>query len=176
MRIVVNDQVHLSEFQGWDKDALVGHLNDRDIYDRTLRIPHPYTDTNAEEWLATFAKATQQQGRPVQWAIRNAEDHLIGACGFSDFQMGKSHRAEIGYWLSKPFWGQGIMTAVVRRACQYAFEEFGLVKITAQVRNENMASARLLEKCGFEQEGYFRKHFPKDGKFIDVRLFALLKG
>ena len=51
--------------------------------------------------------------------------------------MGKSHRAEIGYWLAKPFWGQGIMTAVVRRACQYAFEEFGLVKIIAHVSPAN---------------------------------------
>jgi len=176
MKIVVNDQVHLSEVRSSDKPALVEQLNDKEIYDRTLRIPYPYTDTNAEEWLAVVAKTTQQQGRPVHWAIRNAEDHLIGACGFNDFQMGKSHRAEIGYLLAKPYWNQGIMTAVVQMACQYAFEEFGLVKITAQVRSENMASARVLEKCGFEQEGYFRKHFPKDGKFIDVRLFALLKG
>ena len=133
MNILVNEQVRLTEVRPSDKPALVEQLNDKEIYDRTLRIPYPYTDTSAEEWLAVVAKTTEQQGRPVHWAIRNAEDHLIGACGFNDFQMGKSHRAEIGYVLAKPFWGQGIMTAVVRRACQYAFEEFGLVKIIAHV-------------------------------------------
>jgi hypothetical protein len=45
MKIVVNDRVHLSEFRASDRDALVAHLNDRDIYGRTLRIPFPYQAT-----------------------------------------------------------------------------------------------------------------------------------
>ena len=176
MRLVVNDQVHLSEFRSSDKDALIAHLNDRDIYDRTLRIPFPYTDTAADEWLALVAKITQQQGRPVHWAVRSADAALIGGCGFDGFQVGKSHRAEIGYWLAKPFWGRGIMTAVVKRVCQHAFDGLGLAKVTAHVFSHNSASARVLEKCGFQEEGYLRKHYVKDGKFIDARLFALLKG
>jgi RimJ/RimL family protein N-acetyltransferase len=174
MKIVVSDQVHLSEFRSSDKPALLQHLNDPDIYDRTLRIPFPYTDAAADEWLALVARITQQQGRPVHWAIRRDDDALIGGCGFDGFRAGKSHRAEVGYWLAKPFWGRGTMTAVVQRACQHAFEEFGLVKITAHVFSHNPASARVLEKCGFQQEGLLRKHFLKDGKFIDARLFALL--
>jgi RimJ/RimL family protein N-acetyltransferase len=174
MRIVVNDQVHLSEFRWSDKDALVEHLNDREIYDRTHRIPFPYTEQAADEWLALAAKITEQQGRPVQWAIRTPGDTLIGACGFDGFQAGKSHRAEVGYWLAKPYWGRGIMTAVVQRVCRHAFEAFGLVKITAHVFPHNPASARVLEKCGFQEEGFLRKHFLKDGRFIDARLFALL--
>ena len=175
MNIVVSDQVHLSEFRSSDKPALVQHLNDRDIYDRTLRIPFPYTDACADEWLALVTKITQQQGRPVHWAIRTADDALIGACGFSGFQVGKSHLAEVGYWLAKPYWGQGIMTAVVRRLCRHAFDEFGLVKIIAHVHTQNQASARVLAKCGFEEEGFLRKHFAKDGQFLDARLFGLLR-
>jgi ribosomal-protein-alanine N-acetyltransferase len=175
MKIVVNDQVHLSEFQSSDKDALTQHLNDRDIYEHTLRIPFPYTDADADEWLALAAKITKQQGRPVHWAIRTTDDTLIGGCGFDGIQVCKSHRAEVGYWLAKPFWGRGIMTAVVQRVCQHAFEEFGVAKLTAHVFPHNPASARVLEKCGFQQEGFLRKHFLKDGKFIDARLFALLK-
>ena len=95
MKIVVNDQVHLSEFRSSDKPALVQHLNDQDIYDRTLRIPFPYTDASADEWLALVAKITAQQGRPVQFAIHSADDALIGACGFDGFQVSKSHRAEV---------------------------------------------------------------------------------
>jgi RimJ/RimL family protein N-acetyltransferase len=175
MNIVVNDQVHLSEFRSSDKCALIEHLNDRDIYDRTFRIPFPYTDAAADEWLALAAKITQEQGRPVQFAIRSDDDALIGGCGFDGFQISKSHRAEVGYWLAKPYWGQGIMTAVVQRVYRYAFEEFGLVKITAHVFSHNPASARVLEKCGFHEEGLLRKHFLKDGQFIDARLFAMLR-
>ena len=175
MKLAVNDQVHLSEFGSTDKDALICHLNHRDIYDRTLRIPFPYTDASAEEWLALVAKITQQQGRPVHFAIRNADDTLIGGCGFDGFQVGKSHRAEVGYWLAKPYWSQGIMTAVVQRLCRHGFDEFGLVKITAHVFVHNSASARVLEKCGFQQEGFLRKHFVKDGQFLDAKLFGLLR-
>src|SRR6266581_3364784 len=130
MQIVVNNHIHLSEFRSSDKDALIAHLNDQDIYDRTLRIPFPYTEKDANEWLALVAKITQQQGCPVNWAIRSADDALIGGCGF---------------------------------------EEFGLVKITAHVFTHNPASARVLEKCGFQEEEFLRKHYFKDGKFIDAR-------
>lgn len=175
MRIVVNDQVHLSEFRSSDKDALIEHLNDQDIYERTLRIPFPYTEAAADEWLALYAKTTEKHGQPAHFAIRTGDDALIGGCGLNDFEIGKSHRGEIGYWLAKRWWGQGIITAVVQRVCQHAFEEFGLVKIIAHVVTHNPASARVLEKCGFEQEGLLRKHFLKDGQFIDARLFALLR-
>jgi ribosomal-protein-alanine N-acetyltransferase len=175
MKIVVNAQVHLSEFRPSDKDALIEHLNDLDTYERTLRIPFPYTEHDADEWLSLVAKIAEQQGRPIHFAIRNAADALIGGCGFDGIQVGKSHRAEVGYWLAKPFWGRGIMTAVVQRVCQHAFEEFGLVKITAHVFTHNPASARVLAKCGFVQEGLLRRHYLKDDKLIDARLFALLR-
>jgi RimJ/RimL family protein N-acetyltransferase len=175
MKLAVNDQVHLSEFRSSDKPVLIQHLNDRDIYERTLRIPFPYTEKDADEWLALVAKIAQQQGRPVHFAIRSADDALIGGCGFDGFQVGKSHRAEVGYWLAKPFWGRGIMTVVVQSACRYAFEEFALVKITAHVFAANPASARVLEKCGFEQEGYLKKHYLKDGRYLDAWLYGLLR-
>jgi [ribosomal protein S5]-alanine N-acetyltransferase len=175
MKIVVNSQIYLSEIRPSDKPALIEHLNDRNIYDRTFRIPFPYTDADAEAFLARVAKATEQHGQPAHFAIRTGDDALIGVCGLNDFEIGKSHRAEVGYWLAKPLWGQGIMTSVVKTACQYAVDEFGLVKIIAHVVTHNPASARVLEKCGFVQEGLLRKHFVKDGEFVDVRLFALLR-
>src|SRR5262249_464450 len=70
----------------------------------------------------------------------------------------------------------GIMTAVVRAACQFAFREFGLVKIIAHVLPHNGGSARVLEKCGFAAEGYLRQHFRKDDAYLDARLYALFKG
>jgi RimJ/RimL family protein N-acetyltransferase len=174
MKFQVNAQVHLSEFRSSDKDALVEHLNDRDIYERTLRIPFPYTNADAEFWLALVAKITAEQGRPIHWAIRGSNDGLIGGCGFESLAIGKSHEADIGYWLARPFWGRGIMTDVVKHVCQHAFKDLGLVKITAHVFVHNPASARVLQKCGFQQEGLLLKHFLKDEEYIDCRLFGLV--
>lgn len=175
MKISVTDRIHLSEFHLSDEAATIKHFKEKEIYDRTLRIPYPYTEADFQAWLEIVEKATKQQGRPVHWAIRDENEFLIGGCGFDSLQIGKSHRAEIGYWLAKPYWGRGIMTAVVQRLCEFAFTEFGLVKITAHVFADNAASAKVLDKCGFQHEGYLRKHYLKDGKYLDAKLFALLK-
>ncbi len=174
MLLTVDERVHFTEHRPGDEPALVQHLNDRDIYERTLRIPHPYTEAEAVAFLALAARSTERQGQPTHWALRNAREELIGGLGFSDFEIGASHRAEIGYWLAKPYWGQGIMTAAVRAACGFARDEWDLVKITAHVFAHNAASARVLEKCGFVQEGYLRKHFRKEGRDLDARVFGLV--
>jgi RimJ/RimL family protein N-acetyltransferase len=175
MKLFVNDQTHLSEIRMSDKAAYLEHLKDKEIYDNTLRIPFPYTEADADEWLALMDKANQEQPQPFQWAIRNAEAYLIGGIGFEDFTIGKDHRTEIGYWLAKPYWGRGIMTAIVPVACDFAFSNWGLVKITAHVFAANLASARVLEKCGFQQEGYLKKHFVKDVRYVDVKMYALVR-
>lgn len=161
--------IRLTEFKRSDQDALVECLNDREIYDRTLRIPFPYTAADAEQWFGIVEKLTKQNGQPVNWTIRNADEKLIGGVGLEGPGLDRSHRAEIGYWLAKPFWGQGIMTAVVRVICRHAFENLGLAKITAHVFSFNDASARVLEKCGFEQEGYLKTYFSKDGRSSTLR-------
>lgn len=82
MNLSITDQLCLSEFRPSDRRRLIECLNDRDIYERTLRIPHPYTEKSAEEWLTLAAQMTMQQGRPVCWALRQADDALIGGLGF----------------------------------------------------------------------------------------------
>lgn len=175
MNIDVGNGIRLAEFRPTDKDALIEYLSDRDVYDRTLRIPHPYTDADADRWLDCVEQAENTTGQNVQWAIRNETDELIGGTGLEGFRGNQPHRVEIGYWLAKPFWGRGIMTAVVKAVCRHAFEKLDLVKITAHVSSFNTASARVLEKNGFVQEGFCPKHFVKDGAFIDVRLFGLVR-
>src|SRR5262249_19021259 len=155
--------------------ALIEHLNDRGIYERTLRIPFPYTQANADEYLAFVERQIQEHGQPLAWAIRDEQNRLIGGLGFEGLEVGKSHRARIGYWLGRPYWGRGIMPAVVRRVCAFAFTEFRLLKITAHIFAGNTASARVLEKCGFQAEGYLKKHYLKDEQFLDAIPYALLK-
>ena len=171
--IPVNNAIHLSALMPEDKPALVEYLNEREIYEQTLRIPFPYTEADADDFLGREVEATAEHGHPIHFAIREASGNLIGVCGFEGIIHG--HRAEIGYWLAKPYWGCGIMTDVVRAACEFAFANWKLVRITAHVFLFNEASARVLEKNGFALEGVLRKHHQKDGKFVDAKLFALVR-
>lgn len=173
LRIEVSDRIQLSEIRSSDSAAFVKHLNDKGIYKHTLRIPYPYSEEHAEQFLHIVDKSTSRHGHPVHFAIREKDEKLIGGCGFDGLACG--HRAEIGYWLARPYWGQGIMTEVVGAACDFAVAQWQLVRITAHVFVFNTASARVLEKCGFQFEGLLRKHHRKDGRFLDSKLYALVR-
>ena len=138
-----------------------------------LRVPYPYDQAAADQFLDIVEHTTEQHGHPIHFAVRNPQDKLVGGMSFEGLACG--HRAEIGYWLAKPYWGRGIMTDVVGKACEFAFRQWTLVRITAHVFAFNTASARVLEKNGFQREGLLRKHFQKDDAFIDSYLYALVR-
>jgi len=175
MRLQINDDFYISDITPADKPAYLEHLQERQIYEQTLNIPFPYTEADAEWWVNHVAEQTRKQGRSVNWAIRRKDGYLIGGIGFCDLEVGKTHRAELGYWLANPYWGQGIVTEAVKKVTEFGFQELGLIRITANIFHFNVGSAKVLEKAGFQQEGYFRKHYQKDGILFDGRLFAKLK-
>jgi hypothetical protein len=78
MKIVVNNQIHLSEFRPSDKPALTEHLNDYDIYDRTLRIPFPYTEADADEWLALVPRIVEEVRAEQDPRSRPQSDDAVG--------------------------------------------------------------------------------------------------
>lgn len=174
-RIDVAGTYHLSDVQASDKAALLTHLADPDVTRNLLRVPHPYGEADAEAWLTMQAERRQRLGRSLSWAIRDQQGLQIGAIGFRDFDAGRDHASEIGYWLAKPWWGQGIMPQVIAAVCRYGFDALGLERIAAGVFAGNTPSCRVLEKCGFQFEGVLRRYYVKDGRLIDAHLYARLK-
>jgi ribosomal-protein-alanine N-acetyltransferase len=157
--------------RGWeetDRDSLVAQANNRNVW-RNLRdrFPHPYTENDAEAWLA-LARA---QPDWLNWAIV-VDDAAVGCVGLeplTDVHAGTTH---IGYWLGEPYWGRGIMTAAVQAIAEHAFSPLGFKRIETPVFAWNPASMRVLEKCGFVREGVMAKSVLKDGELIDSVLYA----
>ena len=174
-RIDVGNGYFLNAITPRDRPSYLEYLNEREIYDRTLSIPFPYTDQDADFWFQLVAAKTKENGRAVQFALRTVDGKLIGGIGFDGLVIGQTHKAELGYWLAKPFWGKGIMTQAVRGVCKIAFSDFGLERITANIFAFNTASQKVLEKNGFAAEGYFKKHYRKGDSFFDGKIFALLR-
>ena len=191
IRITLQSSRYLSSVSEADQSALVRNLHSRDVYNTTLNIPYPYTDADAYFWIRKCKEVRERQGAESTFAIRTDDGVLIGVVGAegiqptvqaptglqgdSPVQNFRSHRAEIGYWLAPPFWGQGVMTEAVGEYVRYTFREFDLEKLIAHVFEANLASARVLEKNGFRLEGCLRRHFIKDGQFLDARLYGLLR-
>lgn len=174
-RLTFRGGFHLSGVRPEDKSALLEHFRSKEIYDSTLNIPYPYTEADAEQWLGRRLESARAQGQEVTFAIRRDDGEMIGAVGADSLKIGASHRAEIGYWLARPYWGQGIMTDAVGAYVRYAFGELNLLRLTAHVFAFNVGSARVLEKNGFRLEGRLRKHFRKGETLYDAYCFGLLR-
>jgi len=171
----LDDGFVLSGVERRDKAAVVEHLQAKEIWENTFDIPWPYTKEDADAWIEGRIRHRSKQPNETTFALRRADGRLVGVVGADDLDVGTSHRARIGYWLAKPYWGRGLMTKAVTRYVEYAFTELDAVRLTAEVFAWNKASARVLQKAGFTQEGRLRKHRKKDGALVDVRYFGLLR-
>jgi [ribosomal protein S5]-alanine N-acetyltransferase len=170
--IQVAEDLFLSEVRVSDRDRYVDYLQDIEIYNNTLQIPHPYTTADADFWIALNEEWRRRDTRLTSFAIRNREGLLLGNAGFHDLAINKTHKAEIGYWLAKRFWGKGIMTSVVGKLVELGVKEFNLKRLTATVFVGNEASTRCLEKNGFICEGRLKNYYLKDGMLKDAMLYA----
>jgi ribosomal-protein-alanine N-acetyltransferase len=152
-----------------DVQRLVG---DREVAATTLTIPHPYPDGAAEEWIASHPAAYAEESR-ASFAITERETGaLVGAIGL---HVTSAHgRAELGYWIGKPFWGRGYATEAGRAMLRFGFETLGLNKVHAAVFLRNPASDRVIRKLGMQWEGRLRQHDLKWGVYEDIDVYAVL--
>ena len=134
-------------------------------------FPHPYTMADAEAWVALQTGVDP----PKRFAICDPQGP-IGSIGLTIRHRGQTNpgqTAEIGYWLGKPFWGRGIMTAALQVMTTYAFETLALTRIEAQVRTHNSASIRVLEKLGYKLETPSRQPALKQDAPEAILLYAI---
>ena len=154
--------------------ALAALLQDGRVR-RMLRdgLPYPYTEADARAFLAETLASDPEE--VFAFAIAQ-EDIPVGSLGM--FRQGNIHRrtAELGYYLGPDHWGQGIGTWAVREAVQWAFARTDLLRIFAEPFAENHASCRVLEKAGFQLEGVLRQNAVKDGRVLDMKMYARCRG
>jgi RimJ/RimL family protein N-acetyltransferase len=166
MSIIKIKNFKLRSYKSDDTVSLIKNINNKKIYRYTTHIPYPYTLKHAKDWL----KKCRDKSRPsINFAI-DIGGEVIGGIGLSHIE--KNYKAEIGYWLAEQYWNQDIITSAVKLIVRYGFKNLRLKRIYAYVLLPNQASARVLQKSGFKQEGLLRKHFSKDGKIYDVLVFG----
>lgn len=154
-----------------DKPSLVRFGNNRKIWrNLTDLFPSPYTEVDAEGWLAFV----QTQVPCTHFAIE-VEGLAVGGIGFIPQSGVFARTAEFGYWLGEPYWGRGIATAAARALADFAFARFPLARLEAGVFEWNPASMRVLEKIGFEREGVLRHSVLKEGHLVDRVMYAMTR-
>ena len=163
----------LREWRMEDKEALAALLNNKKILDN-LRdgIPYPYQGKDAEEFLSAMLAADKD--RVFAFAV-TAGGALIGSISAERCQNIHSQTAELGYYLGEPYWGKGYGASAVRQLCRHVFENTDILRIFAEPFACNTASCRVLEKAGFRLEGTLRSNAVKNGKVLDMKMYALLR-
>jgi len=155
-----------------DKAALVRYANNRNV-SRSLRdvFPYPYTDADADRWLARVAGSAAPPG---VYAIEVGGE-AAGTLAVERQTDVERLSAEIGYWLGEPFWGRGIVTEAVGRVTALALAEDDILRLFASVFAWNAASMRVLEKNGYVGEAVLRRSGFKDGAVFDRVIYARVK-
>jgi [ribosomal protein S5]-alanine N-acetyltransferase len=168
---IETDRLLLREIMPSDAPAIFSIFSDEEVtryYDL-----YTYTDINQAEELIEFFDESFELERALRWGIeRKSDNRLIGTCGYVWLRR---YRGEIGYELARAEWRQGYMQEALDAIIEFGFNELDLNRIEALVMEQNVASAALLQKLGFRQEGFLRQHDFFKNAFHNMRLFALLR-
>lgn len=134
------------------------------------RFPHPYAIEDARWWIWL------QRGLIAvnNFAIE-ADGEIVGGIGMDPLEGERRIGAFFGYWLGRAYWGRGIATAACNAFTNYAMNERKFIRLETIVYAPNVASMRVLEKCGFTCEGIKRKAIVKHGEILDAHLYAKIK-
>lgn len=111
----------------------------------------------------------------IHWGIIFKETNkLIGRTGLINIDP-VHEKAELGYVLSNHYWNQGITTEATLPILEYVLNEVGFNRIEARCRVNNIGSYKVMEKLGLTFEGILRKQLKIKGKFMDQKLYSILK-
>jgi [ribosomal protein S5]-alanine N-acetyltransferase len=158
----------LREYVDADLERLVTLANNESVSRYLVyTFPYPYTLKDGEWWIGTGSKQNGCVARVIEY-----EGVFVGNIGIRPESGWREHLGEIGYWIGEEYWGNGIATAALSQMTEYGFNTRQFRKLYATALAPNIASMRVLEKCGYTREAILKDEVQKGGAFFDVHHFA----
>jgi RimJ/RimL family protein N-acetyltransferase len=159
--------------QASDADALFAMHSDPEVM-RYFSEPPWQDPARAVQQIADDAEAFGKE-EFFRFAITlQATGEYLGSCTLFAVHR-QNRRAEIGYALGRPYWGQGYMHEALTALLEYAFVERDLNRLEADIDPQNAGSANALLRLGFKQEGYLHERWIVGGQVSDSALYGLLR-
>ncbi|HEX5534555.1 MAG TPA: GNAT family protein [Actinomycetales bacterium] len=140
--------------------------------------PWEATSPTPDVPLRSFAQMVRslsrqaRAGRMLPFAV-DYEGELAGQMTVSGITWGSLRSAAVGYWVDRSRAGLGIIPTALALVTDHCLFDMGLHRIEVNIRPENTASLRVVEKLGFRDEGVRRRYLHIDGDWRDHRTFAL---
>jgi RimJ/RimL family protein N-acetyltransferase len=139
--------------------------NLRDIF------PFPYSLKDAHDWLNIILL----ENNPPRFFAIIIDKQLVGSIGIVTKTDIYKKNFEIGFFLSENYWGKGIATKAIKAATSYAFRDFEIVRIYAEVFSDNTGSQRALVKAGFKLEATLKNNIIKNDIIKDSCIYSVLR-
>jgi ribosomal-protein-alanine N-acetyltransferase len=158
----------LREYGESDLERLLMLANNRNVSRYLVyTFPYPYTTDDAAWWIGTGSKQNGAITRVIEY-----QGQFVGSVGITPQSGWRDHLGEIGYWVAEDSWGKGIATAALRQMTDYGFSNRNFRKLFAPVLAPNIASMRVLEKCGYHREAILKDEVQKGGTYFDTHHFV----
>jgi ribosomal-protein-alanine N-acetyltransferase len=138
------------------------------------RAPSYYTEAYQRAVLRE-AVDSYSRGTGYMFAVETDYGKIIGRVALSGVFRGAFQSCFIGYFIDHRFTGRGLATWAVGHVVRFAMSQAGLHRVEASVMPRNIASQRVLEKCGFRREGLSLRYLEIQGKWEDHFIYAITK-
>ena len=171
--IITTERVVLRWISENDVDSLYEIFSDPQVA-RYWSAP-PFTDREAAVQLQREIAVGNENNTMMKWglALRDS-DRVIGTATLFNLSLDNG-RAELGYAMGRAHWGKGYMSEALHALVVHAFEVMELRRLEADVDPRNAASIRMLERLGFQREGFLRERWHVNGEIQDALFYGLLK-
>jgi len=171
--IIETKRLVLRQVTTEDAADMFAYLSDQDVVKPMGLEPFETVKDVLDEikWYASI----YEEGTGIRWGITLKDSgKVIGSCGFLN-RIPKHYRAEVGYEISKVYWGQGIASEALEAVVKYGYHHLQLERIEALIEPANVPSQKLVEKQGFKREGLLRHYEFARGKFDDLYMYSIIK-
>ena len=137
----------------------------------------PYVPTSMSTFVTMTRRlrAEARRGRALPFAVLVGGE-FAGQLNVSSVIRGSLHSASLGYWIDERYAGRGVMPTAVALVTDHCFDTVGLHRVEVNIRPENAASRRVVEKLGFREEGLRRQFLHISGAWRDHLSYVLLSG
>lgn len=168
--IDINDKYCLREHTTDDTDAFFEYYGNPNV-GRYIMADTPKTREDADQEMH-YCRNLFRFKRGLYWSLaQKSDDKMVGAIGLHINNYNR--RAELHYDLAEALWGKGLVAKALLGIIPYCFDTMKLNRLEAVTLPDNMASQRVLEKCGFVREGVLHNYKFYDGQSLDVIMFSL---
>ncbi|MFC9558107.1 GNAT family N-acetyltransferase [Agromyces sp. NPDC056965] len=167
------ERLRLRPFDDADADDLYALQSDAHVL-RYWDSP-PWTDRDSVARFMAGCRRMADEGSGARVAIERTSDRaFVGWCTFNSWNP-DFRSASLGYCLDQAAWGHGYATEAARVLLRWGFDTLDLNRVQAETDTRNAASARVLEKLGFQREGTLREDCIVNGDVSDSWVYGLLR-